>query len=358
MSAIYPFRAITPIDGLEYEIHNHFVHMSNNCDITNKCYKQKIIYINNILKQNLLRLHSSENFYCCRISSNKFSIIGLIALVEVNAIDKTIFRHERCIHLKKDRYLDYFKKYRTQIAPIILMHEENKQINLKLNEIVNQLNTICSIKDHEYCYDLWKVDNVSYYKNLYHPIHNFLVADGHHRLSSLRELSSNGMIAAFLISATDIKSSNIYREYLDVSSSSRKILLSFLDTNFEIQKIENNDNIKVFDKICLKIEGIIYQIINSDNDLVRREILEFLDKHINYKNKRLNFCNFIHNSGENRFIDSTTSVSMLIPALQVTNNIQNFPIYPPHSTLFYPKLPEGLISSRFRDFSSTNAAES
>jgi len=26
------------------------------------------------------------------------------------------------------------------------------------------------------------------------------------------------------------------------------------------------------------------------------------------------------------------------------NKIQKIPLYPPHSTLFYPKLPEGLIS--------------
>ena len=59
MSVIHPFRAITPIDGLgEYEVYNHFLRMQSDYDVTTKCYEQKVIYINNILEQNLLHLHS------------------------------------------------------------------------------------------------------------------------------------------------------------------------------------------------------------------------------------------------------------------------------------------------------------
>lgn len=345
MSEIHPFRAITPIIyGMEYKIHDHFLHVQNNCDVNTKCYEQKIIYINNLLKQNLLHLHSSENFYCCRISSSTFSVVGLIALVEVDAIDKTIFRHERCVNLKKDRYLDYFKKYKTQITPIILMHEANEQINVTLNKIVTQKNALFSVKDYEYQYDLWKVDNTSYYKKLYNPIRQFLVADGHHRLSSVRTLSTNGFVTALMISSNNIKSSNIQREYLDVSSSSKKMLLSFLDTNFGIQKITNND---LHDKICLRIEGNIYQIINSDDAFARQEILEFFDNHINYKNQKLNFYNSLYNDQNKGLFTNDTDISMFIPAFQITNEIKNSPIYPPHSTLFYPKLPEGLVSFCF-----------
>ena len=345
MSVIHPFRAITPIDGLgEYEVYNHFLRMQSDYDVTTKCYEQKVIYINNILEQNLLHLHSDKNFYCCRISTNTFSIIGLIALVEVDAVDKTIFRHERCVNLKRDCYLEHFKKHKTQIAPIILIHEEIEQIKVSLNKIVNQQNPFFSIKDHEYQYDLWKIDDISYYKKLYNPILQFLVADGHHRLSSVQALSSNGLITAFLTSAHDIKSSNIYREYLDVSSISKKTLFSFLDTNFSTQKINNKNDIFEFNTLFFKIDNNIFQIINSDNTFVRQKILEFLDTKINYKNHKLNFYNFLYDPYKNMFTDSIVDVSMLIPALQVANDIRNTPVYPPHSTLFYPKLPEGLVS--------------
>lgn len=347
MSAIHPFKAITPIIGLEYKIHDHFLHIRSNCDLDTKCYEQKIIYINSILEQNLLYAHNNEKFYCCRISNNTFSMVGLVALVEVDAVDKTIFRHERCINLKRNHYLDYFKKYKTQITPVILMHEKIEQIQISLNNIVNQQNPFFSVKDHEYQYDLWKVDEISYYQKLYNSIGQFLVADGHHRLSLLRELSVNGLITAFLISTCSIKSSNIYRKYLEVSSASKKTLLSFLDSNFGIQKINNKNDIDQFKTLFFKIDNSIYQIINSDDTFIRQRILEFLDATINYKNNKLNFCNFLYNPDESSFMSSTARVSMLMPALQITGDIKNTPIYPPHSTLFHPKLPEGLISFHF-----------
>jgi uncharacterized protein (DUF1015 family) len=43
-------------------------------------------------------------------------------------------------------------------------------------------------------------------------------------------------------------------------------------------------------------------------------------------------------------VNGSNDISMLIPAFKIMNEIDKLPLYPPHSTLFYPKLPDGLIS--------------
>lgn len=344
MTNIYPFKAITPISRLEYEIQNKFIFCPHKkFDFSSEFYENKLIYINNLLKQNLLQKHTNESFYCCRISNRNFSVIGLIALVNAGLVNKTIFKHERCIDIKEEIYIDHFKKYKTQISPIILVHEDNCQIDRSLNSIINQDLPFFAISDDEYKYEIWTVTNLSFYKELYSSIDSFLIADGHHRISAINSLSQSKLITAFLTSVSCIKSANIYREYLEVSNLSKKNLLLFLNNNFDLVR-GNGINKSSLSKFLFKIDCNIYEVKDS-NDQTRRNILEFLDKSINYKNNKLNFYNYSYNNkNSNLLLNDKNDVSILIPAFKIMNGIDKLPLYPPHSTLFYPKLPDGLIS--------------
>ena len=60
MTNIYPFKAITPMSGLEYEIRNKFIFYSDKkFDFGTEFYEKKLVYINDLLKQNLL--HKIDN---------------------------------------------------------------------------------------------------------------------------------------------------------------------------------------------------------------------------------------------------------------------------------------------------------
>lgn len=347
MTNIYPFKAITPISGLEYEIQNKFIFCPHRkVDFSAKFYEKKLVYINDLLQQNLLHKHTNEYFYCCRISNRYFSVIGLITLVNANLVNKTIFKHERCVHIKEETYLDHFKKHKAQIAPIILMHEDNLQINKSLNNFINNNLPFFTINDNEYKYELWTVSDLFFYKELYSSINSFLVADGHHRLSSMNLLGQNELIAAFLVSVRYIKSADICREYLEISSLSKKKIFSFLYDNFSLIKTKDIKKTYLLNGFLFKLDSdIIYQVMDSNNDYARRNILEFLDNSINYKNNKLNFYNYSYSKHHNLPLRGENNVSVLIPALKIVNKkVRNIPLYPPHSTLFYPKLPDGLIS--------------
>jgi hypothetical protein len=50
-----------------------------------------------------------------------------------------------------------------------------------------------------------------------------------------------------------------------------------------------------------------------------------------------------YKSSKDKLADNSKKVVVFIPAYVLKDDIKYF-IYPPHSTLFYPKLPEGLVS--------------
>lgn len=344
MNNIYPFKAIMPMGGLEYNIQNKFIFCPHSkFNYSFESYDSKLEYINNLLKERYLHKHINESFYCCRISKDNFSVIGLIALINAGLVNKKIFQHERCISTKEGTYLEYFKKYKTQISPIILIHEDNFQIKRYLNKITSQKPPFFTIKDDEYKYEIWTINDILFYKELYNTINSFLIADGHHRLSSINLLGPNKLITAFLTSVSYIKSANIYREYFKVDNLYKEKLLLFLKTNFNLIKIRDIKTLS-FNEFLFKINSNIYLIENSSsNDYPRRNILEFLDKYINYKNNKLNFYNYLYNKNNNLLLNNKDDVSVLIPAFKI-NKIDKLSLYPPHSTLFYPKLPDGLIS--------------
>lgn len=280
MSNIYPFKAITPINGIEFNIQNQFVSCSQSKTNNNlEIYENKIKHINYLLEENLYK-YNTESFYCCRISNNNFSIIGLIALINADLLNKTIFRHERCIDTKKEIYLELFKKYNTQLSPIILIHEDNLQINKSLNYLFTRNIPFLCTGDNEYKYEIWAVNDLSYYKKLYGQINTFLIADGHHRISSINALNRNKLINTFLISAAHVKSFDIYREYNEVSALLKRKLILFLEDNFDLIQIDDIKSIKSSDKFLCKIDYNIFAVSNPNNEKIKT-ILEFLDKSIN-----------------------------------------------------------------------------
>ncbi len=347
MIDIHPFRAITPINGFKQEIRNKIIYEANQkFDSNDEFYENKFVYLNKLLEKKLLHEHSVKSFYCCKISNKDFSIVGLVGLINSDLVNKFIFRHERCINIKEKYYKKSFKKHKTQTSPIILIHEDNYEINEKLNKLVLDNIPFLKINDDENNkYEIWPIYDFFIYKNLYKNINTCLIADGHHRLSSISSFGKGKLISAFFTSIKYIKSSNIYREYLDLSDISISKLFTFLNSNFNLIKISNLDNIYKSNEFFFRLDSFIYKIknFNSNND-ISRDILEFLDININYNNGKLNFYNYPFDSNNKLLTNKESRVGILIPAYKIQNKIEKIPLYPPHSTLFYPKLPEGLIS--------------
>lgn len=252
MVDIYPFNAIVPSD------HKSRVHLNNDPS------EVQLLKFFSLLQQKVMYCHEKKSFYCCRVSNTNFSMIGLVALINTNLVDKSIFQHERCIPLKRNTYLNNFVKYKTQLSPVILLHQDNVAIKNSLKEFVN--NNYSCLKVY-FLYELWALDDTSFYKNLYKNLNAFWIADGHHRIAAINKIGQNNLFAAFLISVNDILSGAIYREYLKVDQVSREILYSFLEKNFCISK---NLNMDKGDFIFRLDSNRIYTVCASDNEPIRQ----------------------------------------------------------------------------------------
>jgi len=345
MYNIYPFRAIVPSTKCpyEYEIKNNFLHLKQ--DIVKNNFKRDcgIKHILSMMQKNYLVQQKKKGFYCCNITAPGISTTGLLALIKVSNIGKIIFEHERCVDYKRDQYIQYFKKHTLQTSPIILVHKDMEQINLALNNIISKQEKFFSITAQEYKYDLWQLKDILEYQKLYNKVFKFLIADGHHRIASLSKIDTNADVLVFLVSESNIKSANILREYVNTSDEIKSRLLSSLSENFSIKRLNCVETINVSDKIYIKIDDTIYIVEGSEMFLLKVQVLELLNNEINYVNRKLNFYNMDYESSKDKLIKNTKEIVVFIPA-HVLRDDTKYSTFPPHSTLFYPKLPEGLIS--------------
>lgn len=350
MCNIYPFRAILPSANYlyEYEIKNNFLHLKQDIVKNNFKHDCGIKHILSMIQKNYFVHQQSKGFYCCNITAPGISTTGLLALIKVSNIGKIIFEHERCVDYKRNQYIQYFKKYKLQTSPIILVHKDMAQINLVLDNIISKQKKFFSITDQEHQYDLWQLADILEYQKLYNKVSKFLIADGHHRIASLSKIDTNTYVLVFLVSENNIKSANILREYVNISDEIKSRLLYRLNRNFSIRKLNCIETINISDKIYIKIDHNIYIVEGSEVFLLRLQVLELLNNEVNYFNRKLNFYNMDYKLSKDKLINNSKEVAVFIPAYVLKDDIKYF-TYPPHSTLFYPKLPEGLVSFLLHD---------
>jgi uncharacterized protein (DUF1015 family) len=341
MIEIYPFNAITPSSASSFYKTAFDIALSKKSIRDGfKACEEKVKYIINDLKMDFLFKKHNESFYCCRVSSESFSCIGLITLLQSSLIDKKIFRHERCIERKQEDYMDLFRKYNFQISPVTLIHEYNFRIKRNLTNVVTNEKPFLERSQNEYKYEFWYVKDVEFYQKLYRRIGALLIADGHHRISSLNALDPNKLAVVFLVSNQDVLSENIYREYDNMDPIFRKKLTALLNENLNLIPQALGEGSGFFNKFLCKIAGDIFSIDNE-----KKDILEFFSSFINHKNVKLSFYNYPCND-INKLSSTKKEVVLLIPALKIPDKIGKLPfLYPPHSTLLYPKIPDGLISA-------------
>lgn len=355
MCTIYPFKAIVPTPQFvrECNIENNFVHLKQDIVPNALKYDYGIKYILRMMQRNYLVQQSKQALYCCNITAPGIATKGLLALIKVSNLGKIIFEHERCDENKKRRYIQYFKNHKLQTSPIILIHKNIEQINVILDKVISEQENLLSIRNQEYQYDLWQLENILEYQALYNKVSEFLIADGHHRMASLNEIDTNAHVLVFLVSERNIKSANILREYFNTNDAIKSRLLTELSIRFRLKKINRTRTINLSNKICIKIDANLYSIEESDTALSKLQILELFNNEINYFNKELNFRNTHLDSNQDILMNNARDIVVFIPACALKDNIERI-TYPPHSTLFYPKIPEGLVSFLLHDFNAND----
>lgn len=109
-------------------------------------------------------------------------------------------------------------------------------------------------------YEIWKVPDIAYCQNLYKEsgISVFLIADGHHRIASLKVTNPEGYVMAVLVPTSDLKTARILRKYFKIDNRSKVKLFETLNWHCNIRKIQDCDSEAHSNKIQINAGGELY----------------------------------------------------------------------------------------------------
>ncbi len=352
MLKIYPFNALIPrnSDKVKFILRNNIIHCSSESIYKNFSSDESIKYIIDLVGKKHLKKELNKHFYCCRIDTPELQTTGFLTLVKVNEFEKSIYAHEKNIPNKTTLYTNYFKKYNLQTSPIILAHQNIIKLKSFLNHTVENEKSIINLKQNLDNFKVCRIPDNEYFQRLFENcgVSTLFIADGHHRLSSFKQTNPDCYIMSFIVPISDVRTMNIMRKYFRITDHIKQKLFKVLEQNDLLSQQINLQIEENIDKVQI-IDGKKLHVINNPNhDEVMKSSLELIDKHINYISGQLNFYNYPYTISK-QHLNPNDNFSIYIPAYKI-DHISDFRniVYPPHSTMFLPKLPEGLISFQAR----------
>jgi uncharacterized protein (DUF1015 family) len=295
-----------------------------------------------------------SSFYVCEVIGSSKKSVGIIATLPLNYLNNKILRHENTLNEKVSHYTKVFKNTKVQLNPVLLFHRNVQEINTFL---ANWIRKKCDFQiDLESAsYKLWvihenkTIDEICW---LYNSLDLLFVADGHHRLEGLFNLTEQNMFMAFLLSDNQIILHDIHRVYPNLTQKENVQLENSMRNYFTF--VDGVKKFHYYDKknIRLCIKNNEYCLYPKENNLFfdkSHYLFELLNK-IKILGMPLPFNNFpcnTFNTSFNELKSNKNYAKFFIPSIKLEHlfdMIQKGEILPPHSTWFEPKLPTGLVS--------------
>jgi len=176
---------------------------------------QELVWINPAVK-NLFNATAAtpknKIFYIYKIQKSNISQTGLLGLVPVNANSALkIHPHEQTILEKEISYENFLETQRVQSNPVFLVHKYHKHIDYTIKQITENKPETVFYLPNDTQHSIWKVNNTFLANKLeiyYQEIEDLYIADGHHRYSAARRVSTrlprlNSMFS-FLVSNNQV----------------------------------------------------------------------------------------------------------------------------------------------------------
>ena len=303
--------------------------------------------------------------YVCKISSNQRSVLSIVSLVDYSNSKYKIIPHESVNEQKIDNYNDQFFSEFQLINPILLFYKKYPEFRLFLSKLISNKNPEMTRFIKGTTYELWPIcDLQKLYEVQKHfqQIHNFYVADGHHRIEALTRLKGCGPY----LYPQQYLSIILEENDLELTSFNRFIRDSTPDYLNLLKKLGNICSIKKSLPSPLSLEKDIY--FYTGDDWYKLEVTElfcenerlfpaiFLDKFLVSElelEEASSFDKFLYLPQTNKVNDIircyrlyNCQLAISIPKaslLDFYKATENGVRLPPHSTCFTPKIPDNLF---------------
>lgn len=233
-----------------------------------------------------------ECLFVYRISGSDTSYTGLIAGIPPAAfIRHQVLPHEKTLTTKEDYMIKLLHRNEAMIKPVLLTHRPRPTLNNIYNRIINEQAPLIRLPldDGKTWHEVWDIHNQEDMKAILgNSPQNYLIADGHHRVSSILRLVKDGSLP----SDYGLLSVVLDCDQLHVHSFNRIInfdalvdtegLLARLSQYGSLRAIPHSSNPSKKYQLCLGI-GENWYTFDWDTSIIREKGLEhkvLLDTHL------------------------------------------------------------------------------
>ena len=300
-------------------------------------------------------------YYLVEIKNKNNVSTGLVAMTSMQEYnDQNILKHEQTISKKEKLHKALLTSRKAMIKPVALLMPHQKTLQQEFEAIKIKSKPILRIRfpDLTTTQKLWRVDAPVLIKKITSlfekKINKVIIADGHHRFASLARLQSSKNPASILsiyFSPDQMQVSTFYRVVKKRSSQSYEQLIKKLREHTTTwQKTTSIIVERGCIHLFLKGELYRFRLKSSGSQPVHLSFSEQIlgpvfEIHKETTSKRISYLEAPQNETERGRIleEHKDEFVFMLPPLTTHQILRNKKILPPKSTLFSPRIMNGLI---------------
>ncbi|MEO5582692.1 MAG: DUF1015 family protein [Saprospiraceae bacterium] len=317
---------------------------------------------NEVLSQSVFKpTDALPCYYILEIQNLLHISTGLITLTSMDDyVENSILRHEHTIAVKEKLHRTLHAARKAMIKPAALLMHKNVAIQQILSEYKLSSHPILVIKfpDHQTMQRVWKINSpalvMKITKIFLTKVHSAIIADGHHRFASLAHVHSAHhpkSILSIYFAPQEMQVSTFYRIIKKLKVESYQVVLDRMKKKStgwkEIDRIQSRPGVvhllcqdKVY-RFKLKVKNKAPIHLNFSK-YVLGPVFNIRDES---KSKRIKYVEYPANDEEHTLILQQYSKAFIIvlPSLTAHQILVNKKILPPKSTMFTPRIINGLV---------------
>jgi uncharacterized protein (DUF1015 family) len=286
--------------------------------------------------------------------------IGLMPFIK-----HKIYKHEYTDKSKVSIYEDLMNRHHLQISPIMLLTQHHDIFDRVANDIVNAQDPIRTYHENDHHYALYRCDDplhIDEIKQCINTREKFFLADGHHRFAFFVKHAKEYPLCMSAITTIQHQKMTVCPRIAHISTMpAYPDIIAVLSHYFSISPIENLDSIDPLTDYAIVFETYLLKATPLESFKPTNKLESFssyiADAYIIYKG----FVRDIHHAQEIKgmtactfetFLDVFSTYNkhnavMVLPPffdknLLIEHAADDFYL-PSTSTLFTPKIPEGLV---------------
>ncbi len=306
-----------------------------------------------------IRYDENPALYILRVKSKGFDSIGLVALTALDDYrNKKIVRIEQTIKQKEilHKALNFVRT--AMIKPVSILINKNITLNTILVNWVTSHKPILKIHypDKKTTHQIWIIRNLNTMVNiieLFKKINHALIADGHHRFASMAHRKpgyAHDSILTVYFTPDHIRIGSFYRIIQKRKNQSDEVIIERLKSIThdwkEVKKIKNHTHVHLIHQrrfYQFKLTSPSGELLN--HTFTREIVQNIFDISDETKSKRVLYQETLE--GKTNLHDLQTQYAQdyifLLPPLKTSRVLGIDKILPPKSTLFSPRIMNGLI---------------